>query len=400
MRIGIYGGTFNPPHTGHRKAAREAIGALGLDKLLIIPTAEPPHKELPEESAGPEQRLELARLCFGGLEGAEVSPLEMERGGKSYTVDTVAELRRLYPGAELWLIMGGDMFLSLEKWYRSEELLRETGVAVSARADERERILAEAEKLRRERGARVRFIDEPPIVISSTALRDSLRRAGGREYLTEETYAYIVKNRLYGARAELGWLREQAVKLLDPRRVPHVLGVEQEAVRLAERWGAEVYDAAAAGILHDITKKCNDKEQLQLCEKYGTMIDNLEREIPKLLHAKTGADLAWHEFGVSPAIREAIRWHTTGRENMSLLEKIIYLADYIEPNRDFEGLDRLRALAYENLDEALRLGLQMSLDEMEERRIVPHPNSLRALRYIEKELDRKRAEPYSGIGAI
>lgn len=400
MRIGIYGGTFNPPHTGHRKAAREAIGALGLDKLLIIPTAEPPHKELPEESAGPEQRLELARLCFGGLEGAEVSPLEMERGGKSYTVDTVAELRRLYPGAELWLIMGGDMFLSLEKWYRSEELLRETGVAVSARADERERILAEAEKLRRERGARVRFIDEPPIVISSTALRDSLRRAEGREYLTEETYAYIVKNRLYGARAELGWLREQAVKLLDPRRVPHVLGVEQEAVRLAERWGAEVYDAAAAGILHDITKKCNDKEQLQLCEKYGTMIDNLEREIPKLLHAKTGADLAWHEFGVSPAIREAIRWHTTGRENMSLLEKIIYLADYIEPNRDFEGLDRLRALAYENLDEALRLGLQMSLDEMEERRIVPHPNSLRALRYIEKELDRKRAEPYSGIGAI
>ena len=400
MRIGIYGGTFNPPHTGHRKAAREAIGALGLDKLLIIPTAEPPHKELPEESAGPEQRLELARLCFGGLEGAEVSPLELERGGKSYTVDTVAELRRLYPGAELWLIMGGDMFLSLEKWYRSEELLRETGVAVSARADERERILAEAEKLRRERGARVRFIDEPPIVISSTALRDSLRRAEGREYLTEETYAYIVKNRLYGARAELGWLREQAVKLLDPRRVPHVLGVEQEAVRLAERWGAEVYDAAAAGILHDITKKCNDKEQLQLCEKYGTMIDNLEREIPKLLHAKTGADLAWHEFGVSPAIREAIRWHTTGRENMSLLEKIIYLADYIEPNRDFEGLDRLRALAYENLDEALRLGLQMSLDEMEERRIVPHPNSLRALRYIEKELDRKRAEPYSGIGAI
>lgn len=400
MRIGIYGGTFNPPHTGHRKAAREAIGALGLDKLLIIPTAEPPHKELPEESAGPEQRLELARLCFGGLEGAEVSPLELERGGKSYTVDTVAELRRLYPGAELWLIMGGDMFLSLEKWYRSEELLRETGVAVSARADERERILAEAEKLRRERGARVRFIDEPPIVISSTALRESLRRAEGREYLTEETYAYIVKNRLYGAKAELGWLREQAVKLLDPRRVPHVLGVEQEAVRLAERWGAEVYDAAAAGILHDITKKCNDKEQLQLCEKYGTMIDNLEREIPKLLHAKTGADLAWHEFGVSPAIREAIRWHTTGRENMSLLEKIIYLADYIEPNRSFEGLDRLRALAYEDLDEALRLGLQMSLDEMEERRIVPHPNSLRALRYIEKELDRKRAEPYSGIGAI
>ena len=397
MRIGIYGGTFNPPHTGHRKAAQEAIRALKLDKLLIIPTAEPPHKALPGASAAAEQRLELARLCFGDVAGAEVSDLELRRGGKSYTVDTVAELRQRWPEAELWLVMGGDMFLTVDRWYRAEELFREAGVAVSAREDEREEILRRAEELRA-RGARVRFIDTPPIVISSTQLRALLQEGAGREYLTDAVYASVIRQRLYGAKAELGWLREQAVRLLDPKRVPHVLGVEQEAVRLAERWGAEVYDAAAAGILHDITKKCSDKEQLQLCEKYGTLVDNLEREIPKLLHAKTGADLAWHEFGISPEVREAIRWHTTGRENMSLLEKIVYLADYIEPNRSFEGLDRLRARAYEDLDEALRLGLQMSLDEMERRRIVPHPNSLNALRYIEKELKSKR--PYSGIGAI
>jgi nicotinate-nucleotide adenylyltransferase len=400
MRIGIYGGTFNPPHTGHRKAAQEAIRALKLDKLLIIPTAEPPHKELPGVTAAAKQRLELARLCFGDVAGAEISDMELRRGGKSYTIDTVSELRRQWPEAELWLVMGGDMFLTVDRWYRADELLREAGVAVSARAGEREDILHKAEALEA-RGARVRFIDTPPIVISSTALRESLREAGGREYLTEAVYAFVVKNRLYGARAELGWLREQAKKLLDPKRVPHVLGVEQEAVRLAERWGAEVYDAAAAGILHDITKRCSDREQLQLCVKYGTVIDELERQIPKLLHAKTGADLAWHEFGVSPEIREAIRWHTTGRENMSLLEKIVYLADYIEPNRSFEGLDRLRALAYEDLDEALRLGLQMSLDEMKERRIVPHPNSLRALQSIETELkERNRLDPYAGIGAI
>ena len=329
MKIGIYGGTFNPPHTGHRKAAQEAIRALELDKLLIIPTAEPPHKELPGLSAAAEERLELARLCFGGVEGAEVSDMELARGGKSYTADTVAELRGLWPEAELWLVMGGDMFLTVDRWYRADELLRETGVAVSARANEREAILRKAEELRR-RGARVRFIDSPPIVISSTELRESLRQAAGREYLTEEVYACIIKNRLYGAKAELGWLREQAKKLLDPKRVPHVLGVEREAVRLAERWGAEVYDAAAAGILHDITKRCNDREQLQLCEKYGTVTDELERQIPKLLHAKTGADLAWHEFGVSPEIREAIRWHTTGRENMSLLEKIVYIGSGLE----------------------------------------------------------------------
>ena len=111
MRIGIYGGTFNPPHTGHRKAAQEAIRALELDKLLIIPTAEPPHKALPGASAAAEQRLELARLCFGDVAGAEVSDLELRRGGKSYTVDTVAELRqRILAGATMATYCPGRIF--------------------------------------------------------------------------------------------------------------------------------------------------------------------------------------------------------------------------------------------------------------------------------------------------
>lgn len=386
MKIGIYGGTFNPPHSGHVKAAGDAIRALGLDKLLVVPTAQPPHKDMPEGSAAAEQRLEMARLAFGCLEKAEVSDVEIARGGKSYTVDTVLELRKIYPEDELWLIMGGDMFYSLTNWYRFEKLLDEVGFAVADRADDSERLKAYAEHVRHEWCPRVEFIPERPIEISSTELRERFENARGMELVPPEVYAYIVKNRLYGIRPQLEWLREEAVKLLAPKRVPHVMGCEQEAVRLAERWGEDVYSAAVAGILHDITKKCSANEQLLLCEKYGTVTDALELEAPKLLHSKTGADMAWAEFGISPEVREAIRWHTTGRADMTMLEKIIYMADYMEPNRDFEGVEELRRLAYEDIDQALRLGLRMSIEDMKERNIVPHPRSSGALEYIEDSL--------------
>ena len=389
MKIGIYGGTFNPPHAGHIKAAGDAVRVLNLDKLLVIPTATPPHKELPAGSAPAEKRLEMARLAFGCVDKAEVCDIELARGGRSYTVDTVAALREQYPGAELWLVMGGDMFFGLTDWYRFETLLTQVGFAVADRADESEKLQEYAEHMRRDLGAKVQFIPERPVEISSTELRRLLENAEGRELLSPEVYAYIIKNRMYGAKAQLDWLRENAIEMLAPKRVPHVLGCEQEAVRLAQHWGEDVYSAAVAGILHDITKKCSANEQLILCEKYGTVTDALELEEPKLLHSKTAADMAWAEFGISPEVREAIRWHTTGKADMTMLEKIIYMADYMEPNRDFEGVEELRRLAYEDMDMALRMGLRMSMDDMKARNIVPHPRSLGALEYIEKRLEER-----------
>ena len=177
-------------------------------------------------------------------------------------------------------------------------------------------------------------------------------------------YARIVKNRDYGARAALDWLRERAVELLAPKRVPHVMGCAEEAVRLAARWGADPYDAGAAGLLHDITKKLTVDEQLLLCDKYGIIIDMSVPGTEKTLHQITGAAMAWHEFGVSPAIRDAIRWHTTGKPDMTTLEKIIYRADYIDPTRNFDGVEPLRQLCYEDLDAAMELGLRMTMDDL------------------------------------
>lgn len=164
--------------------------------------------------------------------------------------------------------------------------------------------------------------------------------------------------------------------------MPHVLGCEEEAVRLAERWGEDPMDAAEAGILHDITKKLEKDEQLILCREYDIMVDTIEFESTKLLHSKTGAMLAQDLFGVSDRVRDAIYWHTTGRPEMTLLEKIIYMADYIEPNRKFDGVDELRKLAYEDLDKAMILGLEMSIEDIRSYGVEPHPRSKEALEWF------------------
>lgn len=144
-----------------------------------------------------------------------------------------------------------------------------------------------------------------------------------------------------------------------------MLGTEQEAIRLAARYGADVEKARRAALLHDCTKKLDMEEQLSLCRQYGIQLDELEQRALKLLHARTGAEIARDVFGVDDEIYSAIRWHTTGHANMTLLEKIIYLADYIEPSRDFPGVDRLRKVCYEDLDRGLLTGLEMTIEEMQ-----------------------------------
>ena len=383
MKIGIFGGTFNPPHLGHVRAAQASVRELGLDRLLVIPDAQPPHKELAEGSPEGEERLKLCRIAFGGIKKCRVSDMELRRGGKSYTVDTVRRVRESFPQARLYLLMGTDMLLCFEQWREFEALLSAVTLAVFARSEGEERQIARAaENLRLRYGANVKTVKLELTEASSTRVRELLPQRRGREYLTEGTYAEIVRLRLYGAKPEFAWLRRRAYAMLDPRRVAHVAGCEEEAVKLAVRWGADVERAREAAILHDVTKKEKLDEQLRLCGKYGIRLDEVERREGKLLHSKTGAGIARYEFGCDDEVYGAIFWHTTGKEDMSLLEKVVYMADYIEPNRDFDGVEELRKLAYSDLDRALELGFAMSIEDMRSRNIVPHERTLGAFAWI------------------
>lgn len=181
----------------------------------------------------------------------------------------------------------------------------------------------------------------------------------------------MLRERLYSTKKTLTGLtpdelRPIALSYLKPKRMPHVLGTEQEAVRLARRYGGDEIQARIAALLHDCTKKLDMPEQLALCAQYGIELDELEQKALKLLHSKTGAAIARDVFGVEDAVYDAIWYHTTGKPDMTLLEKIIYLADYIEPSRDFDGVDTLRQAVYEDLDHGLLMGLSMTIQEMEE----------------------------------
>ena len=183
---------------------------------------------------------------------------------------------------------------------------------------------------------------------------------------------------------ELASLRKKAWQMLDVKRIPHVSGCEEEAACLARRWGESPSAAAAAAILHDVTTRLSAKEQLALVKQYAIPCDDVLLASPKLLHAVTGASVAKAEFCMPDEICNAIRWHTTGKPEMTLLEKIIYLADYIEPTRDFPGVDALRKAAYEDLDSALALGLSMSLEEVRNGGAEPYIDTVLANSYYQK----------------
>ena len=376
MKIGVYGGTFNPPHLGHVTAARAVFELLKLDLLLVVPDRQPPHKTLPEGSPTPEQRLEMTRLAgeqLGLGEKVRVLDVELKREGRSYTSDTLAQLKEQYPEDELWLLMGTDMFLTIQSWHAPEKILSLAGIAAFGRteADTEELFSVQREYLYRTYPqARIFTLTIPGVVdVSSTELRAMLAQGKGGHLLPPAVYGCILREGLYDTRADLKHLplrtlRPVALSYLKYKRIPHVLGTEQEAVRLAERYGADVRKAQVAALLHDCTKKLDMEQQLALCRRYGIRLDELEQKALKLLHAKTGAAIARDVFGVDDEIYRAIWWHTTGHANMTLLEKIIYLADYIEPSRDFPGVDKLRSVCYKDLDEGLLLGLEMSIEEM------------------------------------
>lgn len=389
MRIGIYGGTFNPPHIGHVHAAREAARVLGLDRLLIIPDNVPPHKELPAGSPANGQRLEMVRLAFGALPCAEVSDMELCRAGKSYSADTVRQVHEQYPEAELWLLMGSDMLEIFHLWHAPEVIVRYAKLATFARGDAGEQAMFDRmiPLLKQNFGAEIALIPMQTLLASSTEIRQLAARGRAEELLQEQVLGYIQREGLYGAKTDLKHLspdalRPIAMSYLKYRRMAHVRGTEEEAVRLAERYGADVTEARVAALLHDCTKKLSMEAQLALCEKYSVKLDAVERKTLKLLHAKTGAELARDVFGVSDAVYEAIKWHTTGKADMTLLEKVLYLADYIEPTRDFPGVEALRKTVYEDLDAGLAMGLAMTVEEMEELGSPVHEKTLEALHFL------------------
>jgi len=388
--IGIYGGAFDPPHKGHIQGARFAAQKLDLSRLYLIPTCASPHKAAPQNTAPAQQRLHMLQLAIGEDPVLAVSDIELQRGGVSYTWQTVQQLRQQHPQDPLYLILGTDMFLSILNWVNPELILQQVTLAVLYRGDREEtRKVAEQKAAVEAAGGKVVLLENPVCAISSTDLRRMLALQCAEPFLAEPVLELIRRENLYNCCDNLRGLPMQeleqvVVSLLKPSRVKHVLGCRDTAADLARHWGADETDAARAGLLHDITKALDGPLQLTLCSCYDIMVSDFSQKNPKTLHALTGSYVAQRIFGENTAVVSAIAHHTTGKANMSLLEKIIYVADYMEPNRDFDGVEHLRELAYTDLDKALKLGLQMTLQLLRQQGRTVSIESEQALAFLEK----------------
>lgn len=374
MRIGIYGGAFNPIHKGHVKLAEEVKTKTNLDKIIIMPSGLSPHKNS-DSLIDSAHRLEMCRLAFEG-DGYIISDLEILRQGKSYTVDTVTELKRLYPDDELFLIMGSDMLLSFHRWYRYEDILSKVTVVATTRQDDI--TTDELKKYSREvLSKETVIIDFYPFECSSTQVRDSLISGEDVTSLVpDKVLGYIKEKGLYTDKYTA--VRQLLRQKLDDYRYIHSLGVADSARELARLYGSDREKAYFAGLLHDIAKNMPKEEQLALINKGGIILSEEEKNNPALWHGIAGECYLRLEMNITdPEILGSVRYHTTGKKGMTLLEKIIYVADYISAERNYPDVDVMRDLSLNHsLEEASLYSLIYTFNKMTKLQGIIHPDSV------------------------
>ena len=385
MKLGVFGGTFDPPHNGHVAALEVFAEKCGLDRVLVIPTGTPPHKAAGATSD--TDRLEMARRAFGHVKNAEICDYEVKKCGKSYSVETLEWLKQQYPNDSITLYTGSDMLLSFHKWYKVERIFQLCTVAAFSRTgDDRSALDAQARSLHEKFGGNVAVHDFEPLAISSTLVRSSIN--GGEDFsslVSESVAEYIRSNNLYGY-INIERTKELLSSRLPEKRFNHCLGVAKTAVYLAEKYGADKRKAEIAGLLHDVTKNLSNAEQIDYCKQNDVPLDENDLASPQVIHAKTAEFFARKELKITDdEILSAIRYHTTGHAGMKILDKIVYVSDFIEPNRDYSDVDHYRALADDDLDNALFEGRKWIICNTITKNIAIHPDTIEMYNYIINE---------------
>ena len=319
MKIGVFGGTFNPPHNTHIDVAQEAIAKLNLDKLLVVPCGDPPHKRC---DVSKDTRMALTRLAFEGF--AEVSDYELNKAGKSYTVETLRHFKSQRPDDELYLIIGGDSLLNFDKWYCPEEIARLCTLVVADR--NRKTSTATVKRVEQQFGVKVTLLDVKPTKLNSTEIR--LRYQFGlsnADAVPQAVDDYVVSHKLYSERRAMV---DKLRTYLKPERFAHTFYVVKRGLELATE--DERDKVFVACLLHDCAKYVQPADY----HKYGF---SKPKDMPdSVVHSFLGREVAKLDFGVTdPEILDAIAYHTTGRPGMTRLDKIVYVADKTEDSRPY-----------------------------------------------------------------
>ena len=336
-KIGIFGGTFDPVHNEHIALARAAVRELELDSLLVIPAYAAPHKNGRRETEA-EYRFQMAKRAFAGIERVRVSDLELAREGTSYTYLTVEAVARMFPDAALYFMVGGDMLRDFKTWKNPERILAAATLVAAAREGDDADFSEEARYFGERFGKSFLRLTYRGKAVSATKIRTYLAFGLPAPDLPPAAADYIRTHALYRGDA----IAEKVARALKPARVVHTANVVTEALRRARSLGVEEEKAYLACALHDCAKYLNP-------EDYPGA--DLPADLPApVVHAFLGAYVAEREYGVTDReVLDAVRYHTTARPGMGMLEKLVFVADLVEEGRDYPDAPYLRSL-YRNGD--------------------------------------------------
>lgn len=389
MRVGIMGGTLDPVHNGHIQMAQAAKEYLQLDRVMLLPAGDPPHKANPTPK---EDRMQMVRLAAQEVPGVFPCGIEIYRSGTTYTVDTLTQLQENNPGTEWFYIIGADTLDVLHTWRNYRQVARMCTFVVFSRADADVNPCT-LQKLQQDCDARFCVMPMNIPDISSTDVRRRVATGEDiRDLAPTSVCKYIQDQGLYLCRYSRDEILSMLQSTLKPSRYEHTLSVARTAAQLAPRYGVERGRAELAGLLHDCAKYMPVAEMCSLVAEHFSDVDEDELQTASVLHAPAGAVWAQSHFGIQDAgILSAIRKHTIGDARMSPLDALIYTADFIEPLReDFPGLKEARALAQQDLYAAMCQCAILTNSHLESQGKRPHPRSIAMLKcYNSKSINIK-----------
>lgn len=357
-RLGIMGGTFDPLHIGHLICADQACTAFNLDGVVFVPAGTPVFKKDREITAA-RHRLEMCRIAVQDNPIFDVSSIEIDRGGDTYTVDTLRQMRAYYPSnVELCLIVGSDAAEDILSWRESALVAALARLIVVMRpgstlSQSQQRVLVE------QGGFTLDALNTPALSVSSSELRQWLKEGRSVRYvIPQNVVCYIQTKDLYESKQNvvvvpdeekalsnnfLEARREDLLRRLKPSRYKHSVGVEETASSLALLYGVDVQKARLAGLLHDWDKSYSGNEALAHARSLGIAEAQTLATMPHLLHGPTAAAwLAYSYPDIPSDVLRAIKVHTVGSTHMTDLDMVVYVADAIEPGRLYEGVEDLR----------------------------------------------------------
>lgn len=377
-KLVFFGGTFDPPHLEHVNAVRHVEKEIKPEKIIIMPTFIPPHKKT-FLSASPSQRLAMCREAFKGIKGAEVSSLEIDQKGKSYSYLTMQKLKKAYPDYQILFLMGTDMLSSFSKWKNPCEILKIATPLLCVRSGEGVGKKQSVASFKKQFGVDIEVLEYEGKELSSTDIKiEKMFLSDVSHMVGNGVNQLIDRFSLYN----YGKLSSFTMQNLTQKRIEHSKGVVRLAIKYAKMLGANLEKTVIASLLHDVAKYLKKEDYPDFVAPKG---------VPsQVMHQYLGAYVSERVLGVTDkTILNAIRYHTSAKPNMSLLAKIVFTADMLEEGRSYSGAKEIRELSFTDFDKAFLLSMQRSVDYVNERGLSVYPLTLKAYKYYDELLKRR-----------